>query len=101
MQQDQCPRDDLCSIFHAFLDMICGKLPWGDAARSKDKYNVIEIKNKCYEDISYFINWEVNQTLENENGKVKLFVLIHLIICSNNNIIFSLPLRTCQQLTFH
>eukprot|EP00981_Chlorochromonas_danica_P007327 scaffold1690_cov177-Ochromonas_danica.AAC.4 len=67
--QDQCPRDDLCSVLHVFFDMLCGKLPWGDAARMKDKATVAAIKRKCYDDIEYFIDWERTQVRSTEESK--------------------------------
>ena len=65
-QQDQCPRDDIFSVMHVFLDMTCGKLPWGDAARAKDKPKVIELKKKYYDNIDELMTWEANfvQTIE-------------------------------------
>ncbi len=46
--------------------MVCSKLPWGDAARAKDKPKVIELKKKYYETIDDLMTWEANltQTLE-------------------------------------
>lgn len=68
--RDQCPRDDLCSILHVFLDMICGKLPWGDAARSKDKSTAIVIKGQMYSDPDNFITWTRNEAATAQDRKV-------------------------------
>lgn len=43
---DQCPRDDLFSWMYVLLDLICGKLPWVDASRNKDKSTVSQLKNE-------------------------------------------------------
>lgn len=67
--QDQCPRDDLCSMLHVFLDMACGKLPWGDSAKQKEKAIVASIKRKCYEDVDWFMDWEVKQVMAAEAGR--------------------------------
>lgn len=47
--------------------MTCGKLPWGDAARSKEKPKVIELKKKYFDSLDDFMTWEANlsRTLEN------------------------------------
>jgi serine/threonine protein kinase len=54
---DQCPRDDLLSALHVFFDMIIGKLPWGDAARSKDKITAAATKKNMYVHPDEFIGW--------------------------------------------
>jgi hypothetical protein len=30
-------RDDLVSAFYVFMDLLLGRLPWADSAKSKDK----------------------------------------------------------------
>lgn len=55
--EDQGPRDDLCSIIHVFIDLVCGKLPWMEAAKGKDKVTVGNIKRKFYSNIDDFIQW--------------------------------------------
>ncbi len=86
--EDQCPRDDLCSIFHVFLDMICGKLPWGDEARAnkRDKAAVAKIKHHFYDNIEDFIRVQVETTQNAELYKVIftsifLFSEIYILTC--------------------
>jgi hypothetical protein len=62
--EDQGPRDDICSIIHVFIDLICGKLPWNEAAKAKDKVQVGNIKKKYYEKPEDFISWIIT-TVEN------------------------------------
>lgn len=54
---DQCPRDDLISVLHVFFDMIIGKLPWSDAARSKCKPAAVAMKLNMYRNPDEFIAW--------------------------------------------
>lgn len=67
---DQCPRDDLCSIVHVFFDMVCGKLPWGDAARSKEKAIAAAIKREVYDDPQKFIAFLTAEVGATEQRKV-------------------------------
>mmetsp|Transcript_14525 Transcript_14525/g.24085 ORF Transcript_14525/g.24085 Transcript_14525/m.24085 type:complete len:849 (-) Transcript_14525:93-2639(-) len=55
LKQDQCPRDDLFSVLHVFVDLVVGDLPWRDAARSKDKAYVSELKQKFLKDPRAFM----------------------------------------------
>jgi len=48
--QDQGPRDDVLGLLLVFFDLICGKLPWLDAARARDKGTVAELKKKLFND---------------------------------------------------
>lgn len=68
----QCPRDDLLSVLHVFLDLVCGFLPWGADARGKDKTKVIASKNECYDDLDKFIAQEVQATRAVEESHVSL-----------------------------
>jgi len=45
---DQCPRDDLLGLLLVFFDLICGKLPWLDAVRARDKVTVADMKKKLF-----------------------------------------------------
>jgi hypothetical protein len=52
---DQCPRDDLFSVLHVFLDFVLGDLPWRAQAKSKDKAAVAVEKTKLLEDPDKFL----------------------------------------------
>jgi len=69
--EDQCPRDDLCSIFHVFLDMVCGKLPWGEEARAnnRDKAVVAKMKHHFYDYPDQFMQYQEKITQEAEYNK--------------------------------
>jgi hypothetical protein len=54
---DQCPRDDLYSLMFVLCDLICGRLPWSEAARSKDKQTVAHLKEEYLEQPQKFIEW--------------------------------------------
>jgi acetone carboxylase gamma subunit len=53
---------------HVFFDMVCGKLPWGDAARAKEKPKVIELKKRYYEKVDDLIAWQANLVLSVERS---------------------------------
>ena len=81
MGDDQCPRDDLYSIIFVLLDLLCGKLPWSEAARSKDKPNVVALKQEyVHNDPKVLINWVAN-TIKLVEDKKKI-----LKTDNNNNI---------------
>ena len=63
---DHCPRDDLYSLIYVFLDLICGKLPWAEAAKNKDKSTVTQLKKDYMENPEKLIVWaaEVVRTVE-------------------------------------
>ena len=47
---DQCPRDDLLGLVLVFFDLVCGKLPWLESVKAKDKIAVTESKKKFFAD---------------------------------------------------
>lgn len=55
--RDQCPRDDLYSVIYTFVDFFCGKLPWTDASRQRNKAVVADLKFKYRENSDEFITW--------------------------------------------
>ena len=56
-RHDQCPRDDLFSIFYVIVDLICGRLPWTDASRAKERDLLAALKRKYANDIPSLIKW--------------------------------------------
>lgn len=52
---DQCPRDDMFSVLHVFLDLALGDLPWRLQAKAKDKAAVAMVKSRLLEDPSIFL----------------------------------------------
>jgi serine/threonine protein kinase len=42
--EEQCPRDDLYGMVLVLCDMLCGCMPWGEAARCRDKPEVARLK---------------------------------------------------------
>jgi hypothetical protein len=40
--------------------MICGKLPWSEAARTKDKQTVAALKKEYLDEPGRFIQWVTN-----------------------------------------
>jgi hypothetical protein len=77
---DQCPRDDLCSIFHVFIDMICGKLPWSDAARAKERSTAAAIKREMYSDSNKLLTWLRDEVTTVEYKRVSYIILIILLL---------------------
>jgi tau tubulin kinase len=70
MGDDQCPRDDLYSIIFVLLDLLCGKLPWSEASRNKDKPKVIALKQEYVSnDPKVLIDWAVNTIKVTEDKK--------------------------------
>jgi len=61
---DQCPRDDIFSVLHVFLDLVLGDLPWRLQAKARDKAAVAAVKQRLLEDpgafLTEFIDWQVN-----------------------------------------
>jgi serine/threonine protein kinase len=55
--EDQCPRDDLFSLIFVFCDLVCGKLPWTEAARDRNKHEVANLKMNLLGDPSKFVLW--------------------------------------------
>lgn len=56
-KEDLCPRDDAYSLWFAFLDLLCGQLPWTEAARERDKQRVAEIKRSHLDDPDKLADW--------------------------------------------
>ena len=54
---DQSPRDDLWSLLYVLLDLLCGKLPWSEAAKNKDKAAVLNMKNEYNNELSKWHTW--------------------------------------------
>ena len=65
--RDQAPRDDLISIAYVFLDLLCGKLPWTDATRAKDKPEVTALKRRYFDDCESLVRWASEQVSAAEN----------------------------------
>mmetsp|Transcript_23329 Transcript_23329/g.21218 ORF Transcript_23329/g.21218 Transcript_23329/m.21218 type:complete len:468 (-) Transcript_23329:478-1881(-) len=55
--EDLSPRDDLYSLIYVFLDLICGKLPWTDEARNKQKSAVAALKEMYVDDPEKLVTW--------------------------------------------
>lgn len=51
------PRDDLFSWVYSFLDFLCGRLPWTDASKSRDKQSVALMKKECFQQPNNLIEW--------------------------------------------
>lgn len=64
---DQCPRDDLFSAIHVFLDLVLGDLPWRTQAKAKDKAAVGALKMELMQDPDAFLN-EVVRSFEASNA---------------------------------
>ena len=61
MGHDLCPRDDLYMIIFVLLDLLCGKLPWAEEARNKEKVKVLALKEEyVLNDPNKIIEWVVN-----------------------------------------
>ena len=58
VKEDQCQRDDLYSMMFVFFDLICGKLPWTEEAKLKEKQKVADLKHQfVMADPSNIIQW--------------------------------------------
>ena len=73
--EDQCPRDDLISLFYVFTDLLCGRLPWTDQARSQSRDRATIGKEKlAWKDPAKFVDWmratliESNKTVSSYHG---------------------------------
>ncbi len=62
---DQCPRDDLLGLLLVFFDLICGKLPWLESARSRDKVTVTDMKKRFFSEPKLLVNY-VHDMAESE-----------------------------------
>lgn len=62
--KDQCPRDDLFSALHVFLDLALGDLPWRAAAKNKNKTAVASLKQDLLTDSDLFLDGIVVQLEE-------------------------------------
>jgi serine/threonine protein kinase len=56
-KEDLCPRDDLYSLWFVFLDLLCGQLPWTEAARERDKQRVTDTKKVHLEEPDKLADW--------------------------------------------
>lgn len=65
---DQCPRDDLLGMVLVFCDLVCGKLPWSENAKNKDKASVISRKQEFFDDVAKYMNW-IHETANSEMMK--------------------------------
>ena len=83
--EEQCPRDDLFSLIFVFCDLVCGKLPWSEAAKSKDKGKVAALKKQYLSDPRRFVDWIKHQADDADKNKVSSahdFMLIFVILMS-------------------
>lgn len=58
--EDQGPRDDVCSIIHVFFDLLAGKLPWSELAKTRDKAGVGNLKKRLLNHPKEFVSWIAN-----------------------------------------
>lgn len=60
--KDQCFRDDMFCVLHAFLDLVLGDLPWRTQSKAKDKAGVAASKNRLLDQPAMFlqdyIHWQ-------------------------------------------
>ena len=69
--EEQCPRDDLFSLIFVFCDLVCGKLPWSEAAKVKDKGKVAAFKKQYLADPRRFVEWVKHQAEDADKVKVR------------------------------
>jgi hypothetical protein len=69
---DQCPRDDLFSAIHVFLDLVLGDLPWRAHARNKDKAAVGSVKAELLRDPGAFLDGLVHARESNTLQEAKV-----------------------------
>ena len=55
--EDLGPRDDLWSMFYIFVDLLCGSLPWTEAAKHRDKEMVADLKRDYFSNPHKIISW--------------------------------------------
>ena len=53
-----------------FCDLVCGKLPWSEAAKAKDKQKVANFKKQYLADPRRFLDWLRLQSEEADTLKV-------------------------------
>lgn len=68
--EEQCPRDDLFSLIFVFCDLVCGKLPWSEVSKSKDKLKVASLKKQYLADPRRFLEWVRHQAESADKLKV-------------------------------
>lgn len=68
--EDHCPRDDIYSLLLVYLDLICGKLPWTEASRVKDKISVISLKENYLTNPESIVQWVTQIVAEMELSHV-------------------------------
>lgn len=69
-KEDLGPRDDCFSLIYVFADLLCGSLPWTDAARARDKNAVLESKRKFHESPEEFLEWVISQAQSTHKNMV-------------------------------
>lgn len=81
---DQCPRDDLLSTIHVFLDLVLGDLPWRQHARNKDKVTVGAMKAALMSDPGAFLDSIVRAQESNtqSEAKVRQLSVTMVVTCS-------------------
>ena len=66
-KEDQCPRDDIYSLFFVFLDLICGKLPWTEHARNKERDALVTMKKVLLGEPQQLLDW-LEEVIEDNAG---------------------------------
>lgn len=79
--KDQCPRDDIFSILHVFLDMVLGDVPWRAAARSKDKNSVTMMKKVLVDDTNLFFQQTILSALAADSSTSEKDAKVILLTC--------------------
>ena len=59
------------SLVFVFCDLVCGKLPWSEAARLKDKRQVASLKKQYLADPRRFVEWIKHQAEDADKLKVR------------------------------
>ncbi len=75
LNQDQSFRDDLYSMMFTFFDLLCGKLPWSNAVKARDKATVAVHKNPCLQNPNYMVDWAKTcfaEHVDQSSGSVSL-----------------------------
>lgn len=70
----------MISVLHVFFDMIIGKLPWGDAARSKDKVVAAATKRHMYSNPNEFINWLCEEVSSKVRYRFNSLLFLRLLL---------------------
>jgi hypothetical protein len=59
--------------------MTCGKLPWGDAARSKEKQQAASVKRHMYDHSEEFVHWLIEE-INNKQVNYMVYVITPIAI---------------------